>query len=87
MQLNMHLKIKREYPVETHKDQWYLWINNKRDDGKGLRNNFDIDNEKSLGFILINALVKQLEGEIEVLIDNGSVFKIKFKELEYNKRL
>jgi len=58
-----------------------------RDDGKGLRNDFDIDNEKSLGFILINALVKQLEGEIEVLIDGGSVFIIKFKELVYNKRL
>jgi PAS domain S-box-containing protein len=58
-----------------------------KDDGKGLRNDFDIDNEKSLGFILINALVKQLEGEIEVLIDNGSIFKINFKELEYNKRL
>jgi PAS domain S-box-containing protein len=57
------------------------------DDGKGLRNDFDMDNEKSLGFILINALVKQLEGEIEVLIDGGSVFIIKFKELVYNKRL
>jgi len=58
-----------------------------RDNGTGLQENFDIENEKSLGFMLVNALVKQLEGEIEVLIDNGSVFKIRFKELVYNKRL
>jgi PAS domain S-box-containing protein len=57
------------------------------DNGNGLKKDFDIENEKSLGFMLVNALVKQLEGEIEVVIDNGSVFKIRFKELVYNKRL
>lgn len=65
-------------------DEYELVI---QDNGIGLSEDFDIENTKSLGFLLVNQLVKQLEGNIKVVSNNGSLFKIRFSELEYNKRL
>lgn len=37
-----------------------------------------------LGLNLVDTLVKQIEGSLEILNDKGIVYKIIFKELEYN---
>lgn len=49
------------------------------DDGMGLPENFDIGSESSLGMTLINTLVKQLGGELEVTSENGTCFRITFE--------
>ncbi|HMK54068.1 MAG TPA: PAS domain S-box protein [Methanobacteriaceae archaeon] len=57
------------------------------DDGIGLPKNIDIKNRTTLGLQLVNSLVNQIEGEIELDINNGTEFKITFKELKYKDRL
>ena len=57
------------------------------DNGSGLPENFDLkDVKNSLGLRLVNLLVEQLEGTIELDNNNGTKFLIKFRELEYKKR-
>ncbi len=50
------------------------------DNGLGFPENFDFRNTRSLGLQLVNILVEQLEGTIELERDAGTVFKILFKE-------
>jgi two-component sensor histidine kinase len=57
------------------------------DDGIGFPENIDFKNTGSLGLQLVNELVNQLEGDIELNTDNGTEFIIIFKELEYKKRV
>lgn len=52
--------------IETKKYQMIL-----KDNGVGMDPNFDIENSKSLGLKLVNALVNQLEAEKILKIDNG----------------
>jgi two-component sensor histidine kinase len=56
------------------------------DNGIGLPDNFDLEHSDSLGLKLVNGLAKsQLQGEIDLVQDQGTKFKIRFKELKYNK--
>ena len=57
------------------------------DNGIGFPENVDFKNTSSLGLQLVNELVKQLDGTIELNSDNGTEFTIVFKEPEYKKRL
>ena len=58
------------------------------DNGIGFPENLDFENiETSLGLRLVSMLVNQLEGSIKLDRTNGTKFTIKFKELEYEKRL
>ena len=58
------------------------------DNGTGLPESIDFKNvNSSLGLQLVNLLVKQLDGSIKLDKTEGTKFIIKFKELEYNKRL
>lgn len=57
------------------------------DNGVGLPPNFDYKNTESLGLQLVNNLVEQLDGEIELDKNNGTQFKIVFKELQYKPRI
>ena len=57
------------------------------DNGIGFPENIDFKNTSSLGLQLVNELVKQLDGDIELNIDNGTEFVIVFKEAEYKKRI
>ena len=50
------------------------------DNGLGFPENFDFRNTRSLGLQLVNILVEQLEGTIELERGTGTVFKILFKE-------
>ncbi|HSH66305.1 MAG TPA: tetratricopeptide repeat protein [Bacteroidia bacterium] len=50
------------------------------DNGKGLPENFDIKTTKTLGLKLIQTLIKQIGGKLEIGYGKGTVFNIHFKE-------
>ncbi|WP_048190433.1 sensor histidine kinase [Methanobacterium sp. SMA-27] len=56
------------------------------DDGIGLPKYIKLENPETLGLKLVQNLVKQLDGDLKLNLDNGSEFKITFKELKYKKR-
>ena len=49
-----------------------------KDNGIGLSNSFDLDNNKTLGMRLITNLAKQLGGKVRVKNDHGACFTIIF---------
>jgi PAS domain S-box-containing protein len=57
------------------------------DNGVGLPVDVEWENARTLGLQLVNALVSQLEGDMSVVVDNGTVFIINFKELVYRERI
>jgi PAS domain S-box-containing protein len=57
-----------------------------RDDGIGLPNDINIEESNSLGLQIINNLINQIDGTIEINNSHGTQFKIKFQELDYQKR-
>ncbi|MCC7550538.1 MAG: PAS domain S-box protein [Methanobacterium sp.] len=75
-----------ELKIELHAaaEEYCLIIS---DDGVGIPENINFDETDTLGLKLVNSLVKQLEGTIELVKYNGTEFKILFKELKYKERL
>ncbi|QUH22588.1 hypothetical protein HYG87_01795 [Methanobacterium alkalithermotolerans] len=57
-----------------------------KDNGAGLPPALDLDNPKTLGLQLVQSLVGQLDGQLEVFNADGVSFKITFKELLYDSR-
>jgi len=57
------------------------------DNGVGLPDNFDFVKSETLGLLLVNNLVEQLEGTIKLVKNGGTAFEIIFKELDYKKRI
>lgn len=57
------------------------------DDGIGMPKNIDIKNTNTLGLQLVNGLVNQIDGSIDLDRNHGTKFKITFKELKYKERL
>jgi two-component sensor histidine kinase len=53
-----------------------------RDNGVGIPENFDLRNAKSLGLRLVNSLVEQLQGTVELDRSAGTTFAIVVKEKE-----
>ena len=49
-----------------------------KDDGVGISEKIDLENSNTLGLELIHSLVNQLEGDIDISIDNGTAFNINF---------
>ncbi|PKL66451.1 MAG: hypothetical protein CVV28_10635 [Methanobacteriales archaeon HGW-Methanobacteriales-1] len=56
------------------------------DDGIGLPNDINMEESNSLGLQIINNLINQIDGSIEFNNSHGTQFKIKFQELDYQKR-
>jgi two-component sensor histidine kinase len=52
----------------------------------GLPKGFSLENTKSLGLKLVQDLTKQLDGEMEIETNNGTMFRITFEELLYKER-
>ena len=52
------------------------------DNGIGIPNGVDPANSTSLGLSLVNTFVKQLDGEIEIIRENGTEVRINFREVE-----
>jgi two-component sensor histidine kinase len=57
------------------------------DNGIGLNEDINLENPNSFGLQLVNLLVNQLRGTIELQNENGAEFKIYFEELNYGKRI
>ncbi|WP_414469055.1 CHASE4 domain-containing protein [Methanobacterium sp. ACI-7] len=57
------------------------------DNGIGFPEDIDYKNTTSLGLQLVNALVEQIEGALELKKDIGTHFEIIFRETEYKKRI
>ena len=77
-QFNYFEEIKRELSVSISQNNDMLKLV-VCDNGMGLPENVDFRNTKSLGLQLVNALVDQLMGEIELEKDNGTKFIINLK--------
>ena len=60
----------------SENDKYFLTYS---DDGVGLPEDLDFQNTKTMGLNLINGLVKQINGTIELNRSEGTVFKIIFK--------
>ena len=56
------------------------------DNGIGLSEDIDFENIQTLGLHLVNMLINQLEGSMELERDGGTTFRIRFKELNYKRR-
>lgn len=56
------------------------------DNGVGFPSDLNFRKTDSLGLQLVNSLVGQLDGTIELDRSHGTEFRIKFNELEYKKR-
>jgi two-component sensor histidine kinase len=52
------------------------------DNGKGIPENLELESLESLGLQLVNILVDQLDGEIELKREHGTEFKITFNLAE-----
>ena len=63
------------------------YVLNVKDDGVGFPDDIDFKNTESLGLQLVNNLVSQIEGTVELDCTNGSSFNIIFNELKYKKRV
>ena len=57
------------------------------DNGAGLPDDFQLEKTSTLGLKLVNGLVEQIDGKIEVNTEHGTSFIITFRELEYKKRV
>lgn len=53
------------------------------DNGIGFPEDLEFQNTSSLGLQLVNTLTRQISGIIELDTTNGTLFSIKFKEMEY----
>ncbi|MCO5383356.1 MAG: hypothetical protein NHB15_15810 [Methanosarcina barkeri] len=58
-----------------------LFILTVADNGQGFPEEVDFQNTKSLGLQIVNILVEQIEGYIELKRDNGTAFCICFSKL------
>lgn len=55
-----------------------------KDNGIGFPEELNFKNTDSLGLQLINSLVEQIDGEIDLNIKKGTEFKITFSEMYKN---
>lgn len=53
------------------------------DNGIGFPKDIDFKNTESLGLNLVNMLVGQIDGKIEMIVNNGTEFKITFPEVKF----
>lgn len=55
------------------------------DNGIGIDKDFDFENATSLGLLIVNVLVAQIKGTIDLTSDNGTKFSITFPSTNMNK--
>jgi PAS domain S-box-containing protein len=70
-----------EINIEFHKKDTHYEFTVK-DNGIGFPEDIDYQNTDSLGLQMVTSLTDQIDGEIELDGNNGTKFKITFKELE-----
>jgi PAS domain S-box-containing protein len=70
--------------LEQEQDEYYLKV---ADNGIGISSNLDVNHTSTLGLLLVNSLVSQLDGNLQVATAGGTAFHINFKKLEYLDRI
>ncbi len=70
--------------VKKHYDGYELIV---YDNGMGFPEDIDFKNTHSLGLKLVNSLVDQINGQITMNQNQGTEFKINFKEIKYENRI
>lgn len=68
---------------ESRNDEYLLTIS---DDGVGLPTDFDLSCTDSLGLKIVQSLVRQLDGDLEINNSIGAEFKLHFKDMDYPER-
>ena len=58
-----------------------------KDNGIGFPEDVNFKNTESLGLQLINLLISQVDGSIELNSETGTEFRIEFEELKYRERI
>jgi two-component sensor histidine kinase len=53
-----------------------------KDNGKGITQDFKIENTNTLGLKLVYLLVRQIRGEIQCKVENGTEFRIIFEDIQ-----
>ncbi len=76
-----------EIQIEMCMDEHNQFVLIVSDNGTGFPKDFDVQNATSLGLRLVNSLVDQLDGTLELQNDEGTTFKIVFTEPNYAKRV
>ena len=68
--------------INFHKngDEYFLEAG---DDGVGISDDVDLKKSDSLGMLLVNSLTAQIDGELELDSQGGTIFRINFKEKSY----
>jgi PAS domain S-box-containing protein len=79
-----HMKGKFRIKLYSVDDLYHLIV---ADDGVGIPSHINFDGTETLGLLLVNTLVRQLDGTVELTRNNGTEFKIIFRELEYPERI
>ena len=70
--------------LKTVEDKYEMTVS---DNGIGFPKDLDFRNTDSLGLQLINNLVNQIDGEIKLIRNHGTEFRIIFPELIYKERI
>jgi PAS domain S-box-containing protein len=68
---------------DNHSKNYSLSI---KDNGIGMSKDINIEKTESFGLSLVNLLVGQMEGDLEVLNSGGCEFRINFKSSDYARR-
>ncbi len=72
--------------VKLHQNSEKLVTLTVRDNGIGFPKTIDFRQVDSLGMELVCTLTTQLDGQIELIRDQGTAFYLTFKELQYRQR-
>ena len=72
--------------IELRSNYDHLFALIVRDNGVGFPKNLNFRDTESLGLQLVNTLVNQLDGSIELDACEGTMFKIDFAEMKYKER-
>jgi len=67
--------------VTYHADNKFTLI--VKDNGVGIPKDLNINNTDTLGFLLVQSLARQIEGNLEVIRQSGTEFRITFSILNY----
>jgi PAS domain S-box-containing protein len=70
--------------LKSEKDTYQLCV---CDNGIGLPEDINFSKIKTLGLLLVNSLTEQIDGKVTIYRDNGTQYKITFKELTYKERI
>jgi PAS domain S-box-containing protein len=70
--------------LKSGKEYYQLCIS---DNGIGLPDDINFNSIRTLGLLLVNSLIEQIDGKITIHRENGTRYNIIFKELIYKERI